>query len=64
MIFQYKQIVERFNFRTLAPQRMRDLNNNLSETLKTLNLLIGDINAHPSRYINVTIFGRKNKDTH
>jgi len=42
----------------------KQLYNNLSETLKTLNLLIGDINAHPSRYINVTIFGRKNKDTH
>jgi phospholipid/cholesterol/gamma-HCH transport system substrate-binding protein len=42
----------------------KQLYNNLSETLKTLNLLIGDINAHPSRYINVTIFGKKNKDTH
>ncbi|MBS1773544.1 MAG: MCE family protein [Bacteroidetes bacterium] len=42
----------------------KQLYNNLSETLKTLNLLIADLNAHPSRYINVTIFGKKNKDTH
>lgn len=40
----------------------KQLYNNLSETLKTLNALMADINAHPSRYINVTIFGRKNKN--
>lgn len=28
-----KSIVELFNFRTLSPQRMRDLNNNISETI-------------------------------
>lgn len=38
------------------------LHENLSESLKTLNALMADINAHPSRYINVTIFGRKNKN--
>ncbi len=38
------------------------LHDNLSESLKTLNALMADINAHPSRYINVTIFGRKNKN--
>jgi phospholipid/cholesterol/gamma-HCH transport system substrate-binding protein len=37
----------------------KQLYNNLSETLTTLNLLMADINAHPSRYINVTIFGKK-----
>lgn len=42
----------------------KQLYNNLTETMKTLNVLMADINAHPSRYINVTIFGRKNKDTH
>lgn len=42
----------------------KQLYNNLSESLKTLDALMADINAHPSRYINVTIFGRKNKDTH
>lgn len=42
----------------------KQLVNDLSEALKTLNLLMADINAHPSRYINVTLFGKKNKDTH
>lgn len=42
----------------------KQLYNNLTETLKTLNILLADVNAHPSRYINVTIFGKKNKDTH
>ncbi len=40
----------------------RQLYDNLSASLKTLNVLMADVNAHPSRYINVTIFGRKNKD--
>ncbi len=42
----------------------KQLVTDLSEALKTLNALMADVNAHPSRYINVTIFGRKNKDTH
>ncbi len=42
----------------------KELYNNLSTSLKTLDALMADINKHPSRYINVTIFGRKNKDTH
>jgi phospholipid/cholesterol/gamma-HCH transport system substrate-binding protein len=40
----------------------KQLYNNLSQSLKTLDVLMADINAHPSRYINVTIFGRKNKN--
>jgi hypothetical protein len=28
-----KNTVERFNFRTLAPERLRDVNNNISETI-------------------------------
>lgn len=40
----------------------KQLYNNLSASLKTLDALLADLNAHPSRYINVTIFGRKNKD--
>jgi phospholipid/cholesterol/gamma-HCH transport system substrate-binding protein len=42
----------------------KQLYNNLTDALKTLNALMADVNAHPSRYINLTIFGRKNKDTH
>lgn len=33
--------------------------NNLNTSLNTLNLLMADIQAHPTRYINLTIFGRK-----
>jgi len=33
--------------------------NNLNASLNTLNSLMGDIQAHPTRYINLTIFGRK-----
>jgi phospholipid/cholesterol/gamma-HCH transport system substrate-binding protein len=35
------------------------LYNNLNSTLNNLSELAGDLKAHPSRYINVTIFGRK-----
>lgn len=37
------------------------LYNNLTSSLQTLSTLMADIEANPSRYINVTIFGRKNK---
>ncbi len=40
----------------------KQLYNNLTETLKTLNGLVADLQAHPSRYINLTIFGKKRKD--
>ncbi|MBL7773748.1 MAG: MCE family protein [Chitinophagaceae bacterium] len=36
---------------------------NLKNTLSTANNLLYDINARPSRYINVNIFGKKQKDT-
>ena len=42
----------------------KQLYTNLAETVKTLDLLLADMKAHPARYINVTIFGRKNQDTH
>lgn len=37
----------------------RGLYDNLNSTLKKLTELSADLKAHPSRYINVTIFGRK-----
>lgn len=40
----------------------KQLYNNLTMTMKSLNELMADINARPWRYINVTIFGRKRKD--
>lgn len=35
------------------------LYNNLSSTLGTLDTLLGDLKAHPAKYINVSVFGRK-----
>lgn len=35
--------------------------NNLNKSLKSLDSLMGDIKAHPSRYINVTVFGSGSK---
>ncbi len=40
----------------------KKLYNNLSSTLGTLDTLLGDLKQHPSRYINVSVFGRKAKD--
>jgi len=37
----------------------KELYNNLNGSLQSLNVLMGDIKAHPTRYINVTILGRK-----
>ncbi|MBS1588613.1 MAG: MCE family protein [Bacteroidetes bacterium] len=42
---------------------MNDANlyHNLNSSLNTLNELMADIEAHPTRYLNFTIFGRKTK---
>ncbi len=40
----------------------KQLYNNLKTTVNTANSLIADIEAHPTRYINVTIFGRKKQE--
>lgn len=40
----------------------KKLYNNLASTLNTLDTLLGDINRHPAKYINVSVFGRKTKD--
>ena len=37
----------------------KQLYGNLTQSLETLNALMADINAHPWKYINVTIFGKK-----
>ena len=39
----------------------KELYNNMNKTLEELSKLTADIKAHPYRYINVTIFGRKAK---
>ncbi len=40
----------------------KKLYNNLTGTLGTLNTLLEDINKHPAKYINISVFGRKVKD--
>jgi len=40
----------------------KELYNNLNASLGSLDKLMTDLKAHPSRYINLTIFGKKNKD--
>lgn len=39
----------------------KDLYNNLTETLGSLDALLGDLKQHPAKYINVSVFGRKQK---
>ncbi len=35
------------------------LYNNINSTVESLNILLQDLKAHPSKYINVTVFGKK-----
>ncbi len=42
--------------------RDRQLYDNLTQTLFTLDRLLEDINRRPYRYINVTLFGKRNKE--
>ena len=41
----------------------KDLYNNLTTTLSSLDKLVSDLKAHPSRYINVSVFGKKENGT-
>jgi phospholipid/cholesterol/gamma-HCH transport system substrate-binding protein len=38
------------------------LYNNLNSTSNSLNVLLQDLRLHPKRYINVSVFGKKDKD--
>ncbi len=37
--------------------------NELQRTLKSINTLVDDVKVHPKRYINVSVFGKKDKTT-
>jgi phospholipid/cholesterol/gamma-HCH transport system substrate-binding protein len=37
----------------------KDLYNNLNTTINSITKLTDDLKAHPSRYINVSVFGKK-----
>lgn len=38
------------------------LYNNLSNTIRSANILLDDLRLHPKRYVNISVFGRKDKD--
>jgi len=39
------------------------LYNNLNATSNKINLLLDDVRVHPKRYVNVSVFGKKDKTT-
>ena len=41
----------------------KTLYNNLLNTVRSSNILMDDIKTHPKRYINISVFGRKDKST-
>jgi phospholipid/cholesterol/gamma-HCH transport system substrate-binding protein len=41
----------------------RSLYNNLTNTVRSANILIDDLKTHPKRYVNISVFGKKDKST-
>jgi phospholipid/cholesterol/gamma-HCH transport system substrate-binding protein len=41
----------------------KTLYNNLNNTVRSANILIDDLKTHPKRYVNVSVFGKKDKST-
>ncbi|QEC68990.1 MCE family protein [Panacibacter ginsenosidivorans] len=39
----------------------KDMYNNLNSTVRSLNILMDDLRAHPKRYVNISVFGKKDK---
>ena len=39
----------------------KDMYNNLNNTVRSLNILMDDLRAHPKRYVNISVFGKKEK---
>lgn len=39
----------------------KTLYNNLTNTVRSANILIDDLKTHPKRYVNISVFGRKDK---
>ena len=59
---QLKGIIEKINTNQGSLGMLinnKDLYNNLNNSLNSIEKLTDDLKAHPSRYINVTIFGKK-----
>ncbi len=41
----------------------RTLYNNLANTVRSANILIDDLKVHPKRYVNISVFGKKDNST-
>jgi phospholipid/cholesterol/gamma-HCH transport system substrate-binding protein len=41
----------------------KTLYNNLNNTVRSANILLDDLRVHPKRYVNISVFGRKDKGT-
>lgn len=39
------------------------LYNNLNNTVRSVNILVDDLKTHPKRYVNISVFGKKDKST-
>lgn len=39
----------------------KEMYNNLNGTVRSMNILLDDLRAHPKRYVNISVFGRKDK---
>jgi len=39
----------------------KDMYNNLNNTVRSLNILMDDLRTHPKRYVNISVFGKKDK---
>lgn len=41
----------------------KTLYNNLTNTVRSANILLDDLKTHPKRYVNISVFGKKDKST-
>lgn len=41
----------------------KSLYNNLNNTVRSVNTLVDDLKTHPKRYVNISVFGKKDKST-
>ncbi len=39
----------------------KELYNNINNTINSLNTLMDDLRVHPKRYVNISVFGKKDK---
>ena len=39
----------------------KTLYNNLNNTIRSANILVDDLRIHPKRYVNISVFGKKDK---